>query len=158
MIRGEPANRFEHLLDVVVSWPGITVDQAALEVGVVRSSLQSYVAACRHAGWLRRGAVPLTMDTGLATIADWRAADGMASRLDRDVYRVVCSRYDLHLPCNIRDLVGDRFSYGTVNDGFVRLRAAGVVRPIKTLWATEAGEILASARLDMHPQPFRSAG
>lgn len=158
MIRGEPGDRLEHLLDVVVSWPGITVEQAAREVGVMPHTVRGYAARCRRLGWLRRGAVPRTVDIGAMTIADWRAADGMVTARVHELYRVVCSRYDLGLPCDLRDIGPHGFRLSEAHTALKRLRLVDAIHPVNSMWPTDAGELLAAVRLDPDALLEQAAG
>ncbi len=130
------------VVQCAVSWPGITSQEVAEELGLAISSVRSYAVHARRAGWLHAGAVPRLVDHGAVWLADWRAAADLVG-IEERVYRRVCLHYTYEIPARRENLQG--FTDAQLRDALYRLRSRGLVQPCETLHATEAGEQYAYA-------------
>lgn len=134
-----------NVLDVVVSWPGITVHEVADELGVTLSTARTYVTHARRAGWMHAGAVPRLVDIGARFEPDWNAAKSTCY-LYAAVYRRICRRYTCDLSSRREDLLEYGWSGRQLTDAVYRLREIGAVQPRGNLYATDAGQRVAFAR------------
>lgn len=115
------------LLEVVVSWPGITRDEAAEELQIKPLTASCYATILRDCGLVARGPVP----TGRPPLN--------ASETQRRIWTIVRDRYQRGQPTNNRTITAHDFSPSVVHASFRFLRATKAISPKATLWPTSRG-------------------
>lgn len=139
-----------NVLDVVVSWPGITPPEVAEELGLAMATTRTYIVCARRAGWLHSGAVPRLIDCGDRWEPDYMAADLWLGR-DCAIYRKICRLHAAQLPARREDInAGEGWDRMHVIRAVYRLRQAGLLQPRAKLFATDSGERIAH---NIHDEP-----
>jgi len=137
---GVSVRRVCELVDVAISWPGITCDEASEELQIKITSVRSYAAAGRRWGWIWGGYAPRLVDTpeGLAPA---RARVRMSADLRR-VYDRICDSWRLEMPIKLADLTREGMLRSAANEHTTRLRRLNLVAPTGALFATRDGYAL----------------
>lgn len=138
--------RARDVLDVVVSWPGITRDEVGEELGLAQSTVRAGIAHARRRDWLRSGAIPRLVDLGARWEPDWLAATGHPFR-HVAIYRRICRRWVCQLPCRREDLRPYGWTDQQLRDSLYRLRQRGLVVPVDVLYPTDVGVRVAYSKL-----------
>jgi hypothetical protein len=112
------------LLEVVVSWPGITREEAAEELQIKPMTAVCYAGILRDCGLVARGPVP----TGLPP--------AFASESQKRIWAIVRQRYQRGQPTNKRAIMAHGFSAWVVDKSFQFLRETEAISPKATFWPT----------------------
>jgi hypothetical protein len=132
--------RVGDLVDVAISWPGVTTSAAAVELQISVISAKSYASAARRLGLLWSGYVPRLVDTPEG-LAPFDARVRMSEPLRR-VYGRICRSWMLEDPIRLGDLTREGLRRTQANDYTTRLRALGLLAPPGALYATRDGYAL----------------
>lgn len=138
--------RVRDLVDVAVSWPGISTADAAAELQVSVSSAKTYASAARRHGWIWAGYAPRLEDTPDG-LQPFDARVSMSPAL-RQVYDRICRSWMLQQPLRLHDLTRSGLRRSQANDYTTRLRALGLVAPPGALFATPDGYALSCHSAD----------
>lgn len=133
--------RVLQLVDVAVSWPGVSIYDAADELGVSVATIKAYASRGRRWGLLWAGYVPRLVDTPDGPMPDVLRA--YVPPFVRQIHtRIACS-WMLDEAIRLHDLtVEGRPRQATIN-ALQRLRILGAVMPAGTLYATREGTRIA---------------
>tara|TARA_R100001086_G_scaffold209697_1_gene125479 strand:+ start:52 stop:456 length:405 start_codon:yes stop_codon:yes gene_type:complete len=116
------------LLEVVVSWPGITRNEAAEELQIKPLTASCYATILRDCGLVARGPVP----TG-------NPPPSFATETQKRIWSIVRQRYERGQPTNSRAITAHGFSPSVVYSSFRFLRAFDALSPSATFWPTRRG-------------------
>lgn len=136
------------LVDVAVSWPGLTIQEAADELSVSLPTVKSYAAAGRRWGVLWSGYVPRLVDLPEGLVPDVLGA--RVSPFVRQVHTRIAGSWVLDSPVRLRDLCAEGMPRRATIDALERLRILGAVMPAGTLYATRDGTDIACDPASRH--------
>lgn len=138
--------RVADLVDCAVSWPGMTIHEAAEELGVSVASIKAYAAAGRRDGLIWAGYVPRLVDMPEGLVPDVLGA--YVPPFVHEIHTRIASSWVLDSPIRLHDLtVEGRPRQATIN-ALERLRILGAVMPAGTLYPTRDGLIAACYSAD----------
>jgi len=132
--------RIADLVDVAISWPGCSYEDAGAELHLSISSIKTYAAKGRRLGWIWAGYVPRLVDTPEG-LAPYKARVRMSAHL-RSMYERICASWVYETPIRLSDLTREGMRRSCANDYTTRLRELGLVAPPGTLYATKNGYAL----------------
>ena len=138
--------RVLELVDVAVSWPGISIYDAADELGVSVATIKAYASRGRRWGLIWAGYVPRLVDMPEGLVPDVLGA--YVPPFVHEIHTRIASSWILDSPIRLHDLtVEGRPRRATIN-ALERLRILGAVMPAGTLYPTREGLIAACYSAD----------